>query len=68
MTGDGCRRIEDVLKIEGARLEIRKNSFNVRAAKQWNDIPESVPNQTSINAFKNAYDAWIKKNNTVTAQ
>ena len=58
VTEDGERRRTDVLLVETARLEVRKNFFNVRAAKAWNDIPEEVKNQTSVNAFKNAYDKW----------
>ena len=47
-----------VLKIESARLEVRRNFFTVRAAKAWNEIPGHVQNQTSVNGFKKAYDAW----------
>ena len=49
--------------MESARLEVRKNFFNVRAAKAWNDIPQTVKEQTSVNAFKNAYDRWKKDAN-----
>ena len=49
-----------MLKEEAARLEIRRNSFAVRAAKTWNSIPDEVKESKSINAFKNAYDAWKK--------
>ena len=51
------RRV-NVLKEESARLEIRRNCFSVRAAKIWNAIPDTVREQRSINAFKNAFDAW----------
>ena len=61
VTETGTRRIENVLEVEKAKLEIRKNGFNVRAAKLWNSIPEPVRTQKSVNAFKNAYDAWIAK-------
>ena len=30
----------------------------VRAAKTWNEIPDRVKGQRTINGFKNAYDAW----------
>ena len=52
------RKISNVLREERARLEVRKNFFNVRAAKLWNKIPESVREKTSVNSFKNAYDKW----------
>ena len=58
VTEDGERRRSDILVVERARLDIRKNYFNIRAAKSWNDIPEEVKNQRSVNAFKNAYDKW----------
>ena len=56
-------RRENVLKEEAAKLEVRRNFFVVRAAKTWNAIPDEVKEKKSINAFKNAYDAWRKKTN-----
>ena len=58
ITEDGERRKSNVLREEKARLEVRKNSYNVRAARIWNKIPESVREKTSVNSFKNAYDGW----------
>ena len=58
ITEDGERRKSNVLREEKARLEVRKNFFNVRAARTWNKIPESVREKTSVNSFKNAYDKW----------
>ena len=58
ITEEGERRRSDILMVEAARLDIRRNFFNIRAAKAWNDIPEEVKAQRSVNAFKNAYDAW----------
>ena len=49
---------EAVLAIERSRLEIRRNFYSVRAAKKWNELPETVKNRTSVNSFKNAYDKW----------
>ena len=64
--GDEVRK-ENVLEIERCNLEIRKNFFVVRAAKTWNEIPEEVKKATSLNGFKNAYDAWrVKKSCTNT--
>ena len=58
VTEEGERRRSDILVVEKARLEVRKNNFIIRAAKAWNEIPEEVKNQSSVNAFKNAYDKW----------
>ena len=58
ITDGGERRRSYVLREEKARLEVRKHFFNVRAAKTWNGIPESVREKTSVNAFKNVYDKW----------
>ena len=40
---------------------MRRNFFTVRASKQWNEIPDKVRNQSSINAFKTAYDRWKRQ-------
>ena len=58
VTEEGVKKKPHVLKMESARLEVRKNFYNVRAAKAWNEIPQTVKEQTSVNAFKNAYDRW----------
>ena len=57
---------ESVLVVERARLEIRRNSFSIRAAKGWNELPETVKSSTSINGFKSAYDRWKEKKTTNT--
>ena len=59
--GEGERRREMVVEVERANLEVRKNFFVIRAAKEWNRIPDSVKTRESVNAFKNAYDAWKEK-------
>ena len=46
------------MKGESARLEIRRNFYNVRVVKNWNEIPEWIKEKESVNAFKNAYDKW----------
>ena len=58
ITENGERRKSNVLREEKARLEVRKNFYNVRAARIWNRIPETVREKTSVNSFKNAYDKW----------
>ena len=55
---EGERRRVNVLKVEAARLEIRKNFFNIRAANVWNAIPDEVREKKTVNGFKNAYDKW----------
>ena len=54
ITEEGEVRKENVLVEEAARLETRRNFYNVRAARTWNSIPDKVRNKTSINAFKTA--------------
>ena len=54
----GERRKTIVLKVETARLEVRKHFFNVRAANTWNNIPEEVRVKKTVNGFKAAYDGW----------
>ena len=60
VTEEGVKKKAHVLRMESARLEVRRNFFNVRAARTWNGIPQSVKEKTSVNAFKNAYDKWKK--------
>ena len=57
-----------MLREEAARLEVRRNFFNVRAAKAWNQIPDKVKNQKSVNAFESSYDAWMMKQTSATVQ
>ena len=57
----GKRRKSELLIIDTARLEIRKNFFSIRAAQTWNDILEEVKEQKTVNAFKNAYNSWKNK-------
>ena len=59
---EGEIRRENVLKEEKARLEVRRNFFSVRVVRQWNNLPDNVRNQKSVNAFKNAYDRWVETN------
>ena len=66
VTDAGEIRKENVLQLERARLDVRKNFFTVRAVKQWNELPEEVKKKTSINAFKNSYDKW-KSNSSQSA-
>ena len=47
--------------MDRARLEIRRNFFTIRAANEWNNIPDEVKKLISVNSFKNGYDRWVKK-------
>ena len=58
---EGETRRELVLEVERSRLDLRKYSYTVRAAKAWNDVPEATKKQTNTNAFKNSYDAWKRR-------
>jgi hypothetical protein len=41
----------------GCRLDIRKFSFSMRVTDNWNRLSDSVVTSTSLNSFKNSYDA-----------
>jgi hypothetical protein len=41
---------------ERSRLDIRKYSFSQRAVDDWNSLPQSVMDSTSVNMFKNRLD------------
>ena len=52
---------EDVLFMKNVRLDTRKNFFTVRVINQWNQIPDEIKSQKTINGFKNKYDEWSQK-------
>lgn len=47
-----------------ARTELRNQSYRFRTARAWSCLPVNVRNAISVNAFKNAYDAWQTKSQT----
>ena len=55
--GEPERRREVIVGTR-AQVEVRKNFFTVRVEKAWNELPESVKAQRTINGFKNHYDRW----------
>ena len=57
------RRREWVIRVERANLEIRRNFFTIRAAKEWNSLPDEIKESPTLNTFKNRYDTWKSKNN-----
>ena len=52
---------EDVLFMKNVRLDTRKNFFTVRVINQWNQIPDEIKSQKTIDGFKNKYDEWSQK-------
>ena len=48
-----------------ANLEVRRNFFTVRVEKTWNKLPEEVKAQRTVNSFKNHYDKWRNKQQTM---
>ena len=50
----------NVLFKESVRLDTRKNFFSVQVVDKWNQIPDKVKEQKSINSFKNEYDKWSR--------
>ena len=59
--GGAIRKTETLYK-PPANGEIRNNFFTVRVVRGWNELPEVVKEKKSLNGFKNAYDQWIKGN------
>ena len=58
ITDNEQRERSNVLYKETVRLDTRKNFFSVQVVAQWNQLPDQVKEQKSINAFKNKYDEW----------
>ena len=54
------------LKHKNFRNDPRKSSFSVRVARQWNDIPNTVRNCTTLNSFKKNYDDFYGPNRQQT--
>ena len=44
------------LENKSARLDIRKHFFGLRVVDIWNNLPATVVNAPSLNAFKNRCD------------
>ena len=56
VTDNKEKRRNYVLCKPPARGEIRNNFFTVRVIRQWNDLPDEVKSQKTVNAFKSSYD------------
>ena len=48
------------LKLNKARLDLRKNYFSNRVINSWNSLPEAIKASPSVNAFKSGYDSFVK--------
>ena len=44
------------LNVKPFKTDLRKNTFSIRVALQWNTLPNSVREAESLNEFKNQYD------------
>jgi len=51
------RRTADPLNLmqQPARLDIRRNFYSSRVVERWNEVPASLKQDKSVNAFKNGY-------------
>ena len=54
-----------VLIRERACTELRNNSFRLRVGRSWNELPDNVRNVSTTNLFKNAYDSWRQRTQTL---
>jgi hypothetical protein len=43
------------LRIQPARLEVRRNFFTNRVVEDWNRIPSSLKNAKTVKSFKNGH-------------
>ena len=44
---------------KGVKLNVRKNFFSQRVVNDWNKLPETVINSTSINMFTKRLDCHV---------
>ena len=58
-TERATRATEDPLnlRVQGARLEVRRNFFSQRVPEKWNKIPAALKNVRTAVAFKKGYRA-----------
>ena len=46
------------VRVQAARLDVRKNFFTVRAANHWNKVPAEIKNAKNVDVFKNLYKRY----------
>ena len=49
------------LTVPRANTDLRKNFFTVRGSRLWNTLPSHICASNTVNAFKNSYDALMKR-------
>ena len=59
--GNGIERRRDMLIVPRARLEVRNNFFSIRAAEEWNSLPDEVKDAETISIFKRKLDNHLDK-------
>ena len=47
------------LTVPRANLDLRNNFFSIRGARLWNNLPSELRECSTVNRFKNAYDALM---------
>ena len=50
----------EVLYKPPANHDIRNHFFTVRIVRSWNELPEVVKRQNTMNGFKTALDGWLE--------
>ena len=50
----------EVLYKPPAIHDLRNNFFTVRVVRPWNELPEDVKSQKTVNGFKTALDRWLE--------
>jgi hypothetical protein len=43
------------LRLQAARLEVRRNFFSIRVVEEWNKIPSTIKMASSVTSFKIRY-------------
>ena len=43
------------VRVQAARLELRRNFFSTRVCEKWNSLPSDAKNAKSVSHFKSAY-------------
>ena len=52
----------DLLRVPSSKPSFYENSFTISAAKQWNELPLDIRNNSSLNSFKNALKTYLLNN------
>ena len=61
--GEGVNRM--CIQRQWARTELRNQSYRFRTARAWNLLPNNVQNAKSTNSFKNGYESWKLKSQSL---